>query len=139
MRLWHYKLLHQLPLQHLLGQHRECCALRGLGWGKPHSTVDYVFRYPPSRLYFYHCKVMTELGKLGVQYDYNWAGEFYRGTRSKEWPKYGWVRDFTNYPEHNPEYYQECLDNLERKGFIVQRGQWFRFPPGKAIKKEELL
>lgn len=33
MRLWHEKLLNQLPRQQLLGQHRETAALRGKGWG----------------------------------------------------------------------------------------------------------
>lgn len=34
MRLWHEALISQLPRPQLLGQHRECCALRGNGWGK---------------------------------------------------------------------------------------------------------
>ena len=29
MRLWHQALISKLPRQQLLGQHRECCALRG--------------------------------------------------------------------------------------------------------------
>lgn len=33
MRLWHEVLIPKLPRQQLLGQHRECCALRGKGWG----------------------------------------------------------------------------------------------------------
>jgi uncharacterized protein (TIGR02328 family) len=137
MRLWHYKLLPHLPLQHLLGQHRECCALRGLGWGKPHSTVDYVFCYPPFRLYQYHCKVLTELEKLWVNYDTKWLDRLYRGKGSVEWPESRPDLDCFNYPEHNPVYYQECLDNLERKGFITQSSKWFRFVPRKAIRKEE--
>ena len=32
MRLWHQSLIPHLPRQQLLGQHRECCALRGAGW-----------------------------------------------------------------------------------------------------------
>lgn len=32
MRLWPLAILDQLPRQQLLGQHRECCALRGKGW-----------------------------------------------------------------------------------------------------------
>ena len=32
MRLWHQALISKLPRQQLLGQHRECCALRGKGW-----------------------------------------------------------------------------------------------------------
>ena len=50
MRLWHEDLIEKLPRQQLLGQHRECCALRGNGWGKPHSTVNYVFNYSPYKL-----------------------------------------------------------------------------------------
>jgi len=34
MRLWHESLITKLPRQQLLGQHRECCALRGGGGGK---------------------------------------------------------------------------------------------------------
>ena len=45
MRLWHEEIIHLLPKNQLLGQHRECCALRGNGWGKKHKTVDYVFLY----------------------------------------------------------------------------------------------
>lgn len=33
MRLWHQDLITRLPRQQLLGQHRECAALRGAGWG----------------------------------------------------------------------------------------------------------
>ena len=39
MRLWHEELISKLPRQQLLGQHRECCALRGNGWGKKHARV----------------------------------------------------------------------------------------------------
>lgn len=31
MRLWHQDIIELLPRQQLLGQHRECCALRGNG------------------------------------------------------------------------------------------------------------
>lgn len=44
MRLWHESLIPYLPRQRLLGQHRECCALRGKEWSKKHSTVDFVSR-----------------------------------------------------------------------------------------------
>ena len=43
MRLWHQTLIPLLPRGQLLGQHRECAALRGAGWGRPHATVNYVF------------------------------------------------------------------------------------------------
>ncbi len=51
MRLWHQALIDKLPRQQLLGQHRECAALRGKGWGKPHSVVNYVFEHSPYKLY----------------------------------------------------------------------------------------
>lgn len=47
MRLWHEKLIPYLDRQRLLGQHRECAALRGKGWGKKHATVDYAFTHDP--------------------------------------------------------------------------------------------
>ena len=65
MRLWHVSLIKYLPRQQLLGQHRECCALRGKGWGKPHATVNYVFKYSPSMLYQFHLLVMKEMGQRG--------------------------------------------------------------------------
>ncbi|WP_255810558.1 pyrimidine dimer DNA glycosylase/endonuclease V [Treponema denticola] len=39
MRLWHQNLISRLPAQQLLGQHRECYALRGLDWRKKHPVV----------------------------------------------------------------------------------------------------
>lgn len=61
MRLWHQSLISKLPRQQLLGQHRECCALRGKGWGKKHRTVDYVFKHSPEKLVAYHFMVMFEM------------------------------------------------------------------------------
>lgn len=60
MRLWHEQLIHQLPRQQLLGQHRELAALRGNGWGKNHATVNYVFKYSPYKLYQFHVLVMMK-------------------------------------------------------------------------------
>ena len=56
MRLWHRDLLPLLDRQRLLAQHRECAALRGLGWGKKHATVDYVFTHESVLLVAYHKK-----------------------------------------------------------------------------------
>ena len=53
MRLWHEQIINILPKNQLLGQHRECCALRGNGWMKKHRTVDYVFLYSPYHLFTY--------------------------------------------------------------------------------------
>ena len=58
MRLWHQTLIPLLPRAQLLGQHRECAALRGAGWGRPHATVNYVFTHSPYKLYLYHALIM---------------------------------------------------------------------------------
>lgn len=82
MRLWHESLLHLLPNLQLLGQHRECCALRGLGWGRPHSTVNYVFDHPYEYLYVYHLKVLREMLNRGYEPHPTWYRMTYRGAKA---------------------------------------------------------
>lgn len=79
MRLWHEKIIHLLPKNQLLGQHRECCALRGNGWKKKHKTVDYVFSYSPYLLFRYHLLVMDEMEKRGYNVSGEWKDKNYRG------------------------------------------------------------
>lgn len=130
MRLWHQKLIPYLDGQRLLGQHRECCALRGNGWGKKHSVVDYVFKYTLSHLYSYHLLVMHELAK---QYSYNidghWCGRLYRGKKLgnstlSEVGYFVW-KDINEiiYPEHDDKYLKECLLNLKGKGAELVNGK----------------
>lgn len=117
MRLWHQDLISKLPRQQLLGQHRECCALRGNGWGKPHSVVNYVFKYSPTVLYIYHLKVMAEMQGRGYNVNANWLQPYYRGKECDPWPEL--VGCTISYPEHNNDYLQECIENLASKGIIV--------------------
>lgn len=63
MRLWHEQLIPYLPRQQLLGQHRECCALRGNGWGKPHAVVNYVFKHSRMLLVAYHIELRNKENK----------------------------------------------------------------------------
>ena len=72
MRLWHEKIIHLLPRNQLLGQHRECCALRGNGWKKKHKTVDYVFLYSPYNLFRYHLLIMDEMERRGYKVSREW-------------------------------------------------------------------
>ena len=121
MRLWHEELIQHLPRQQLLGQHRECCALRGKGWGKPHSVVNYVFEYPPARLVAYHWLVMEEMEARGYRVTEAWKEPTYRGQKCEPWPADSWehyVRhgDGPIYPEHDAQYLSECLENLHAKG-----------------------
>jgi len=121
MRLWHEKLIPFLPRQQLLGQHRECCALRGNAWGKKHATVDYVFEHNPILLVNYHKLIMAEMAKRGYNYDHKWLGASYRGKNCLPWELsnlciYEKKEGQTIYSEHNEEYLKECLENLQRKG-----------------------
>lgn len=121
MRLWHESLIPLLPRQQLLGQHRECCALRGRGWGKKHSIVNYVFKHPPFKLYKYHIIVMDEMGRRGYNVEKKWFEITYRG---KSMDPYEEVEEIELtepiYLEHDTTYLQECLDNLKGKGIIIE-------------------
>lgn len=57
------------PRAQLLGQHRECCALRGGSWGRKHAVVDYVFVHPREYLAAYHYRVIREMDRRG----YRWS------------------------------------------------------------------
>jgi uncharacterized protein (TIGR02328 family) len=127
MRLWHEALLPGLPRAQLLGQHRECCALRGLSWGKKHAVVDYVFTHPPEWLAAYHFRVMEEMDRRGYRVDPAWRDAAYRGRRRgpltadpEELRKALGRRPV--YPEHNPEYLESCMANLAHKGIRPEAG-----------------
>ena len=128
MRLWHQSLIFKLPRQQLLGLHREVCALRGKGWGKKHSVVDYVFTHIPERLIAYHYLIMDEMKRRGYKPDEIWRNPNWRGkvlAEDKNWCQEELVDIWyhyngTIYPEHNESYLKECLDNLAGKGIILE-------------------
>lgn len=125
MRLWHEKLISYLDNQRILGQYRECCALRGLGWNKKHKTVDYVFTYNPYKLVRYHRLVMREMVRRGFKPDLTWDDCRYRGKNCLPWDNQDLINDVCNlymhtiYPEHNDAYLNECLENLKDKGIKI--------------------
>lgn len=131
MRLWHQKLIPYLDDKRILGLHREVCALRGGGWGRKHSVVDYVFRYEPSRLYAYHLLVMGEMARRGFNPDVRWYDRQYRGKNRPDLTllEAGAYVYYTPgayspsiYPEHDDRYLLECLDNLAAKGAELVNG-----------------
>lgn len=146
MRLWHQDLLPILPTAQLLGQHRECCALRGKGWGRPHSTVNYVFTHPRWWLWLYHMQVMSVMLYHGYHPDMKWYMFNYRGrnlaadtdpisssevnAKIKEMYEGKAV-----YPEHNPNYLTECIDNLRSKKALPEENIEVIF----LQSKEELI
>lgn len=127
MRLWHQRLLPYLDRQRLLGQHRECCALRGKGWGKKHATVDYAFTHDPSWLVAYHWLVMDEMKRRGYRPDpqwecVNWRGNILGLDTSFADPDfvddeycYAVNKGGVIYPEHNDDYLRECIALLKEK------------------------
>lgn len=124
MRLWPLEILPQLPRQQLLGQHRECCALRGKGWGRKHATVDYVFKHGLDHLYVYHLRVMNEMVSRGYIPDGKWYSRTYRGKLLPQ-SLLQEVGTFVYkggqiYPEHDSAYLAECIENLRRKGVKVE-------------------
>lgn len=121
MRLWHESLITKLPRQQLLGQHRECCALRGGGWGKRHATVDYVFIYSPYKLFRYHKLVMTEMLNRGYKPNENWLNPLYRGNNMISYKSLRIeVSTYPIYPEHDHNYLIECIENLRKKGIEIK-------------------
>ena len=127
MRLWHESLIPLLPRQQLLGQHRECAALRGKGWGRKHSVVDYVFTHVPERLVAYHWRVMDEMERRGYKPDKIWREGSYRGKVlgvEENWCDSDIVEAWYNkegfiYGEHDNFYLNECVGNLRQKGIEV--------------------
>ena len=130
MRLWHQSLISKLPRQQLLGQHRECCALRGAGWGRNHSVVNYVFKHNPAGLIAYHYLIMDEMENRGYHPDRTWDNPDWRGNtlgEQKDWADKYAVTDLycmaqngdMIFTEHNDAYLQECIDNLKQKGIDI--------------------
>ncbi len=121
MRLWHQNLITLLPREQLLGQHRECCALRGKGWGRKHATVDYVFKYSPYKLFKYHVLIMEEMKKRGYKPNILWENMLYRGSSCEPYNVMDNMElDTIIYKEHDSKYLKECIENLESKNVFVE-------------------
>jgi uncharacterized protein (TIGR02328 family) len=143
MRFWHQKLLPYLDRQRLLSQHRECCALRGKGWGKKHATVDYVFTHNPAYLVAYHVLVMDEMKRRGYHPDEQWCFADWRGSTlgmEPAWADVDIAEDqlyYTEkfgqmiYPEHNDTYLAECVRLLKEKNAPID---WEKVEQDLCIK-----
>ena len=121
MRLWHEQLIPLLPKNQLLGQHRECCALRGNGWNKKHKTVDYAFSYSSYHLFIFHSLVMDEMEKRGYKVSEEWRDKNYRGKTAEKYDNLEEkMIESPIYKEHNGEYLLECIENLRNKGIKIE-------------------
>jgi uncharacterized protein (TIGR02328 family) len=124
MRLWHQDLIPLLDRQRLLGQHREICALYGLGFGKKHATVNYVFNYPLEALYAYHILIINEMNKRGYKVSEEWNYPNYRGKRCEPYQAntrliQHYLSQNKVYFEHDGNYLKECIENLKGKGIEI--------------------
>ena len=143
MRLWHQKLLPYLDRQRLLSQHRECCALRGKGWGKKHSVVDYVFIHNPAYLVAYHYCVMEEMERRGYHPDRVWDNSDWRGSilgeekgfSDKNLVGHLWLDVMQMkkiiFPEHDNLYLKECMHLLMEKEAPIN---WERIKADGLVK-----
>lgn len=119
MRLWHQDMIPKLPREQLLGQHRECCALRGKGWLKNHSTIQYIFNYSRYHLFKYHELVINEMENRGYKVSEEWKNKDYCGINLGYLDIEVINTNKIIYKEHNDNYYIECLNNLKEKGIIL--------------------
>ena len=126
MRLWHEDLLRTLPKAQLLSQHRECCALVGLGWKKKHSTVQYALDDSLERLKAYHLRVIDEMERRGYNVGREWYNPLYRGKRIGMDRNINPIKALTIYltdgliyQQHNKSYLTECVENLKMKGIEI--------------------
>ena len=123
MRLWHQYIIKYLPDKQLLGQHRELCALRGLGFGKKHSVVNYIFNYPYYNLYKFHLLVMNEMKKRDFNVNKLWYIRTYRGKNIGFDNSFFTRRTNVNnlvYKEHDIDYLKDCLINLNQKNIFLK-------------------
>lgn len=126
MRLWHESLIPKLPREQLLGQWRECIALLGNGWGRKHSTVNYVYEYDESYLLAFARLVSYEMISRGYHPNLRKAHEALRRRHLSEERIHEIMISAAKlnkkkpiYPEHNNKYLQECIDNLKNKGIEI--------------------
>lgn len=133
MRLWHQRLIPYLDSKRLTGLHLDCCLLRGGAWGKKNSMVDYIFQYEPTFLVIYHKVVMKEMETRGYNINQNWYNPIWRGktigidpifvstSTVDELYEYMIRQDEVIFPEHDEEYYKQCVDILSERipGFSV--------------------
>lgn len=106
MRLWHYKLIHLLPRNQLLGQWRELNSI----YKKQdrHILINYIYDYPKEDLYIYSILVINELKKRNYNFKLINFNMYFSD-----------ISDNINYipfiNKMNDRYLIQCLYNLQEK------------------------
>lgn len=101
------------------------------GGARKHSVVNYVFEHNPALLVAYHYIIMEEMERRGYHPDRTWDNPDWRGTLLQQQDGFAnkvlveelWTNvnqmSITIYPEHDENYYNECVKNLKEKGIEI--------------------
>ena len=122
MRLWSQQLIPYLPDKQLGGQWVEIRMILGsiAKHGKVnHSTVNYVNNHPIDYLYAYGLHVAKECRKRGRYCNPDFVKSYYSAMAEQIFS----IQDKEKcivYPEHDLNYLEECLLNLEGKGIYLR-------------------
>ncbi len=122
MRLWHIDLLKNLPRHQLLGQWRECTAIKGTIRKHDrvnHSTINYVNDHDINYLYAYALVVADEMIRRGYHPADDLVDSYVNDESVRMYNDYMDNSDLKIYPEHDAKYRIECKENLKRKGIII--------------------
>lgn len=116
------KCIHFHTFTHIcLGFIEQLRTLRGKGFGKPHSVVNYVFKYEYSKLFYYHTKVMEVMESRLYKPNVLWKIQKYRGKKiGIDNTSFTENYDYTDYIEHNDAYLTECIENLYKKHIYIK-------------------
>lgn len=80
MKIWSPKILTALPAPLLTALHRDCCRVRGSGWGKATTAGNkWLWNYTIRDFVDYHKIVISEMESRGWNPDPQWKDEDYRG------------------------------------------------------------
>lgn len=117
MRLWHYELIPYLDNQHLLGQWRECVAIKRKidKCGTPNNyIVNYVTTYSVEDFKKYCGYVITEMTRRGFKVNPKLVNEIYE-FEGKSFHSTNKPSNRVFYHHHDTNYLKICYYNLLEK------------------------
>lgn len=142
--IWHEGLIWKLPDKNLKELHKNCCKLRTLKSSNSfyarmkrklvRSANRYVIEGSYEQLYAYHCKVMKELEKRGIDYDSSWTSMCYVGKNALIFPlESAGIHSFSSsvvqqyiqlqtYKEQDVFQLDNCLERLKLKRVPLKGG-----------------
>lgn len=118
MHLYHQDLIPYLSQEQLLKQHYVICKIRGSKWNKQKDYQEYIYCHPYQYLYAFHLLIIKALEKYQFFVNPLWKDACYRGMGiGYEVSSMTFIDKMTIhhpiYPEHNQDYYEQCLKELK--------------------------